>query len=508
MMLTKLTGQKALDLIENQLGRHADGILNALAPLEPQAAVGAWFETLRAIEELINLPGEMDDEVLEQALVGLSLHDANISRRLKFVVHHLGYLYGADFAQRQTKLLLQLSAMQHSFAMHGILSAATGLSTVGHAIGYLQSRRRHLVGLLYVMPEACRGTVPINNMDAMTWILPQAEISGTTITGLLQQRVVSELYDDFTLYLGSHGFTSSHSYTTLDGMFLEAERVPIIDLANDSQPKGLESLPPHRVFSAEELRNDVALIEATFAEFELENTAFAGLAALVRELSHRAKDDYWVTVSPDDLNALADRHSVSTPHRQLLTASSKTFLSALNSYAAFVPVGSHLRTTVTLLSRFLYNFKNVCLYGKRRFQIRSGFIFEQRIKDELTNQGFTVHPIKRIARKEFDVIATRDGVIFNVQCKNNLVDPSWIDLDPARFIRTNRTLERYYERAITKERSRAQLLIDRLGLDRVEPFVITRFPIVTTNPRIVSLPQIREFSAAAKAILDDVTVAR
>lgn len=502
MNLTTLTGQKALDLIEDQLGQHADGILKALAPFEPQAAVGAWLITLRAIEELINLPDEIDDDLLEQALLGLSL-EGKISHRLKFVLHHLGYLYGADFAQRQAKLLMQLSAMQHSFAIHGILPAATGLATVGYAIGYLQSRRRHLVSLLYVLPEACRGTIAMTDLDALTWILPQAEISGTTITGLLQQRAVSELYDNFTLYIYSHGFTASHNYPTLDGMFLEAERAAITDLASKTEPKGLEPPPPDRVFSAVELRNNIALIEAAFAEFEIENTAFAAMAALVRELSYRGKDDFWVHISPNDLNGLANKHGVSIQHRQLLTAPCTTFVSALNNYAAFVRVGSELRGTVTLLSRFLYNFKNVCLYSKRRFQIRSGFIFEQRIKDELTQQGFTVLPIKRIARKEFDVIATRDGVIFNIQCKNNLVDPSWIDLDPARFIRTNRTLERYYERAISKERSREQLLVDHIGLKRVEPFVVTRFPIMTTNPRIVPLAQIREFSATAGTVLDD-----
>lgn len=499
-----LTGPEALDLVKSQLAQHAGGILNALAPFEALASVSAWLETLRAIEELINLPGELDDDVLKRQLLGLSLHGGTTNpRRLKFVLHHLSYLYGIDFAQRQAKLILQLSAMQHSFALQGVLPAATGLATVERAIGYLQSRRRHLVSLLYVMPAACRGAIPMAGRDALTWMLPLAEISGTTITGLLQQRAVCELYDDFALYLEAHGFTASHSYSTLDDMFLEAERVPIIDLASSTQPKALEPLRPDRVFSAAELRNDIALIEAAFAEFELDNTAFAGLAALVREISHRAKDDFWVTMSPAELNGLADRHGVSIPHRELLTASAPTFVSALNSYAAFVRVGNELRGTVTLLSRFLYNFKNVCLYGNRRFQIRSGFLFEERIKDELSQQGFTIQPIKRIDRKEFDVIATRDGVIFNVQCKNNLVDPSWVDLDTARFIRTNRTLERYYERALTKERSRQHLLRNQLGLHRVEPFVITRFPMVTTNPRILPLARIQEFSAIAQTLLTD-----
>ncbi len=503
MKSTTLTGEDAVKLIESQLAQHAGGVLKALARFEADATVRSWFETIRAIEELINLPGEIDDEVLASALFHLNLEPREFKpRRVKFILHYLGYYYGAAFAERQALLLLQLSRMQNSFAMAGHIPAAIGLSTVAHAVGYLQSRRRHLMSLLYIIPQACRGTVRMPHPDALAWMLPQAEMSGTTITGLLQQRAMSELYDDFKLYVEPHGFTSSHHYHTLDEMSLEAERVPIVDVASDAAPVEYEPVPSDRVFSAAELRNDIALMEAAFAEFKLEDTAFVGLASLVRDLSWQMEDDFWVTISAQDLDALADKHGVSHPHRRLLTASSATFVDALNCHAAFVPFEGALRGSVRSLSRFLYNFKNVCLYSKRRFQIRSGFIFEQRIKDELVKQGFVVQPVKRIERKEFDVVATRGGIIFNIQCKNNLIDPSWIDLDPARFIRANRTLERYYERAIVKERSREELLKNHLGMDRVEPFVITRFPIVTGNSRISSLSRIREFATKADAILN------
>jgi hypothetical protein len=499
-----LSGEDALELIETQLEQHSTGVLEFLTRFEPVAAVDAWLETIRAIEELINLPGELDDDVVERALLTLSLLGGVIPPRpLKYVLHKLGYIYGTDFAQRLRRLLLQLSAMQSSFEAHGVLPAAVGLSSVAYALSYLQSLRRHLVSLLYLIPGTSKGSVQMTTIDVLTWLLPQAVMSGATITGLLQQRAMSELYGDFTLTVFPDGFVASHDYSTLDGMFLEAERVPIIDLASQTYPTGIEPLRPDRVFSAAELRNDVAFMEAAFAEFGLDKTMFAGPAAMVRDLSYRAEDDFWVTLSPAEFEALADRHDISVPHRKLLVASSETIVEALNSHAAFVRVGGELRGTVTLLSRFLYNFKNTCLYSNRRFQIRSGFIFEKRVKDELARQGFAVQPIKRIDRKEFDVVATRDGVIFNVQCKNNLVDPSWVDLDPERFIRTNRTLERYYNRAINKERSREHLLKEALALDRVEPFVVTRFPIVTTNPRVLPLGRIGDFAEAADQVLRD-----
>lgn len=46
-------------------------------------------------------------------MFSLNLEIGNFDlRRLKFVLHHLAYHYGAEFAQRQKRLLLQLSAMQ------------------------------------------------------------------------------------------------------------------------------------------------------------------------------------------------------------------------------------------------------------------------------------------------------------------------------------------------------------------------------------------------------------
>lgn len=497
------TGSGARSLIQAQLDQHSHGILSALAPLEPSAAFIAWSETLRAIEELINLPMELDDPVVSRTLLSLSLQGGHTSQRqLKFVLHHLDYLYGAAVCARQRKLFLQLSAMQMSFALHGMSEGAIGLMSVGSAVDYLQSRRRHLLSLCYLIPSSCRGNHKLTLLDALNYMMPQAEISGTTITGLLQNRALADLYTDFTLFLDARGFRVSHSYPTLNDMYLEAERVQISDVAAVAKlDTNLESVPRDKVFSPAELRNNILLLRAAYAEFELDKTAFGGLADVIGELSLRTNDDYWVSVSRETLFALTQKHGVKPIHFDQLIFGGTTFVEAMNSYAPFVQVGDVLQSSVSLLSRFLYNFKNFCLYSKRRFQIRSGFIFEERVKLELSEQGFAIQAIKRIERKEFDVIAVRNGIVFNIQCKNNLVDPTWIDLDPVRFVRTNRVLERYYEKAISKERAREHLLKQHLGLDQIEPFVVTCFPIATDNPRIIPMARIRDFSSLASKLV-------
>jgi hypothetical protein len=54
--------------------------------------------------------------------------------------------------------------------------------------------------------------------------------------------------------------------------------------------------------------------------------------------------------------------------------------------------------------------------------------------------GFDVPDIKRINRKEFDVIAVKNGVIFNLQCKNNWIDLGRLEADRESFVKLNRRL--------------------------------------------------------------------
>lgn len=216
-------------------------------------------------------------------------------------------------------------------------------------------------------------------------------------------------------------------------------------------------------FSAAELRNDIRHLEAAYAEFDLASSDFSQAAIFVRQLSELAKDEYWITVSLARSDAIADECSLSPTLKRAFVHRGATYVANASNFAPFVAISGELRTTVTLLSRFLYYWKNVCLTESGRFQIRSGFIFEQTAAAALARQRFTLTGIKRLNRKEFDVVAVRDGVIFNIQCKNNLVDLSRLEADVAFFVRYNRARVRSYERALRKEAGREALLDHRTG---------------------------------------------
>ena len=107
--------------------------------------------------------------------------------------------------------------------------------------------------------------------------------------------------------------------------------------------------------------------------------------------------------------------------------------------------------------------------------------------------------IKRINRKEFDIVATHGGVIYNFQCKNNWIDLSKVEAERALYVRYNRALTNYYRRALAKEANREHLLKDELDLTRVEHYVISRFPVITADARIINYNQIGKLSTIVDA---------
>jgi hypothetical protein len=180
-----------------------------------------------------------------------------------------------------------------------------------------------------------------------------------------------------------------------------------------------------------------------------------------------------------------------------LVAGAGSYADQTNRHHPFVEIDGQLEGDVVLLSRFLNAFKNLHLASQRRFVIHSGFIFEDMVKRDLAAMGFDVKPIKRVGRREFDVVAVRDGVIFNLQCKNNALDLSQIEAHPRRVAAANRRLLAYYRGALRKERARQGVLQAELGLTKIRHFVISRFPVITTHPAIIP------FNALARLQRDD-----
>jgi hypothetical protein len=335
------------------------------------------------------------------------------------------------------------------------------------------------------------------------------ELQGLSLTALHQNMMLAGFFPDFELVDDGDRLVSSHEFKPLDGLFLEPERASIMDMLeadatiSATRPEGLEPTDPQKLFSAAELRNDIRYLRTAYAEFDLDNTAFGPMAAMVTNMSNLARDDYHIEVKPYRFEKLAAAAGIDADARAALVHSGGDYVANTNVYAPLIALNGSYFTTVTLLSRFMYYWKTKCLNRNHRFRVRSGFIFEHVVKAALLNQGFEVTGIKRINRKEFDVVAVKDAVIFNLQCKNNLVDLTQVERATDTFVRYNRALNRYYDKALKKEEKREDLLKAELGLTEIHHMVISRFTIATTNRRVLPFARIGELEAAVQSAYGD-----
>lgn len=478
-------------------------IVNGLAPYDAVTATLAWFDTLRAIEECINLPtADWDDSEFEERLYNLALPSLlSDPCPLLALRSQLVAKFSETFANRFQNLMMQGAAIGTALSQHRLFELSAGFLSVGTMIGYFQSRRRHFVAMLHTLPSACRGRQIIHPLDTLNVFVPLIDMQALQIVGAQQALLINAARAQLGLPAAP-----DCELAMLDGFFLEPERSRITEMPVTEASLAIlatrEPQPSDRLFSAAELRNDIIATEAAYSEFDLAATEFGSAAAFVRQVSHEfVERDFWVAIPPKELKRLFHEFKLSDRLRTELVRSSADYATNLDSYAPFVLVDGIYRSTVSLLSRFIYFWRSRCLDRSKRYQIRTGFIFEKAVADALERQWFAVQKITRINRHEFDVVTLRDGMIWNVQCKNNMTDLAWIEAEPKRFARYNRNLVLAYERALAKERNREGVLTAHLGNDAVEHMLVSRFPVVTDNSRIVAFSQIDDFATRADAIL-------
>lgn len=499
MTIHRLSGAGAEALLLGQIGQHSGGIKSTLSAFDANSATSAWMEVLRGIEEFINIPKfALDDQGIVRRLLALRLDDMTspigVIQARTMVADELA----PDVVSRFVQTLTMVSAIGHSFRTHG-MEGGEQLRSVAGAVDYFQSRRRQMVALLYCMPGNCTGTRSVSPLNALNVFLPVVEHSCVGLTSLYRYLVMAQIHDDFVLTVGPGMCHGNYFLETLDEMFLEPDRVAITEVSPGRvAPEKLRhrlTLPRGQIFSATELCNDLMAMEASYAEFDLGKTDFGPMAKFIAACCQYVRDDYYIKISSTALRDLMMLCGLSTIARRRLVYSGNSFEEAVNSFAPFITIGRHDVTTVTLLSRFAYSWKSYCLNRIKRFQIRSGFIFEDEVKKELARQDFIIPIVKRIEGQEFDVIATKGNVIYNIQCKNNLVDLTRMEQNPKLFARYNRRLDSYYAKALCKEEGRENLLMTRLGFGTVKHVVLSKFPLATKNPRVMAFREISQFGS-------------
>lgn len=494
----ELTGKELQNILQTELGKHEKGIIDYLQPFEPKGTFNNWIQIIRSIDEMINIIFfEIENGSDYDYLTSISLDFSTFEgvEVMSGITNILTKRFNKNTAERFVKLTLMTVAISHAFKIntqddygHGL-----NLNTIGEAAIYYQSRRGHLMTFLYLIPTYCKGSKTLQTIECLNYFLPQLEHSLVGITTINQQLLLSEVFNDYRISVNNGKMRGNYQFNDLERIFLEPERVSIIDQHEhrgyDLNNKCLNKIDRKKVLSIQELKCFIEMIESAYSVYGIKETIYSEYKTVILDILNIQKSDYHISITTKDLRKIlkrANKNSQSTIRESLIFNKANNFYHASTARSPFIKVRGNYVSTVILINGFMNEIKNLSLKNNKRYQINSGFIFEDMVKKILVENGFFVTDITRINRKEFDVVTVRDNEIYNFQCKNSFLDLKLLYTEKKQLIKYNRRLIAYYKRALKKEKDRESLVKNKLEINEIHHFVVSRFPVISNNDSIIN----------------------
>jgi hypothetical protein len=487
----KIKGEELDKLFSESIKYHEGIFIKTIAEYEPIELYSHWRTLIRSIDEIINIAGELKTQVESDKFLSLDfdfLNPINLPR-FKDVIDILNKSFENNVAERFSQIALMSSAINKSYQSQGIFNLQGGnlnLSTTINSIAYFQSRRLYYVTTLLLIPQVANGSKKITYLDLLNYLQYPIDSCMVGITTSYYSLLLNQCLTDYEMDSDGTIAKGNFDFSHLEGFFMEPERLSLIDqmeLRPDIIiPKKMLPKSDNKVFSFSEVANAMSLFEGAFDKYKIDsNTQFKELNMLFYDISIFVSEDFNIIIDE------ASFSEISLKYKSLvLTIETTDYFIALNSFAPFQKLGKYYFSTVVLLTRFVYRTLSTSLLKNKTFQIHSGFIFEDKVAKILAEYGFALTNITRINHKEFDLITIKDNKVYNFQCKNNFLDISRVDYNYKKIGKLNRLLCRYYKKALIKEVQRESLVIKQTGINNIEHFVISRYPVITRNEKIIN----------------------
>ncbi len=496
----EIIGEEVETFLLNEKTNHENEVYDLLSRFNSFDLFFKLHRLIHTIEEFINifkfgLDKNSDfDEFLMQ-----NISMANIAFNLQFETTWdiIEKRYGKNTKERLVKLVVLSTAQKESFKICGLnLGDGIHLNTIEGIINYYQSRRRYFTSLLYLLPSIKSGTYKLDENEVLNELSAIVELQSIPLTNIYQNLIKRQIFNDFKIIIDGNIYYSNYQYNALDEMYMEPERISIVEQWAHREKQidipELIKLDKSKIFSVNELKNSILLIASSYSLYELTNSKWNIYKEIILKLLEFIKEDYFISIKINQFdNIVKDiaRERFVEIFNNLIS-SSKSYSECVDSYHPFIKFEARYYSNANLLMRFLYYYKNIVLNKNKKFQIHSGFVFEDQIKEKLSKYGFLITDIKRINKKEFDVVTVKNNIIYNFQCKNSFIDISLINKNQKMFIRHNKRFVNYFKKALIKEEKRETLLTNKLDIDNIKHFVISRFPIICDDKRIISFSSI------------------
>lgn len=443
---------------------------------------------IRSIDELINLSLELDENILSDLEnIIIDLRNKSSLNKLSNVISKIDKIYGKEPAKRIYTLIVMLN--RYSIENKSIIFSS--LSSFNTIWAILQSTRKYFIVILKLLPRLCKGKIKFNFDETINILLPIFEDYLVPATTQYYNLLMYHSLDDFKIT--SNGFVDIPNYdlSLMEKYYLEPEQGSIMDVIEfrnsnliNYQPNSKEN----KIIYYQELFNDLELIKSCYNKYTKKGFSFFDpYEILLNFCANYLIEDYHLIIKEEKINELIKQISIKSIFEPLLESNTKYFI-MLDSVSPFFKIGEDYYSNIMLLKRFIYCNTIERLSKEKSFQINSGFIFEDKLKDILNTHGFIVqNNTKRIQRKEFDLVTVKNNKIYNFQCKNNLFLIHKSNFSSIEKIsKTNKYLVKYYRKSLLKEKSRENLLINKLGIQQIEHFVVSRFPVVCRDSNIIS----------------------
>ena len=357
--------------------------------------------------------------------------------------------------------------------------------TIGEAIEYMQSRRHHYYTLLKLIPIYSKGKKLIELTDVMNEFQYYVDICMVGITTAYQRITQLRCINGIRGLVTHAGIEFNEEFCPLEDFFCNPIRLSLLDIIQFTDySKAIVQPRQNKIYSIVELIEAIRYEGELFSDYGLNNQRhYKMLLKLLDDIIPYFTNEYFIDIEENEFIKIQKKYT-----NLCLSKECGNYEEISGSLVPFVKCGSCYYSNNYAVMRFIENEIYSILYKIRRYQIKSGFIFEEKVTKVLEKYGFKRdRSVKRIRRKEFDVVCVKDDCIYNFQCKNNFLNIK--DFGPTHIsmlCKTNKKLESLYEKALLKEEKRESLLMRKIGISKIKHFVVSRFPIFSNNPRIIN----------------------
>lgn len=491
-------GGEAKAILEAVLKENIEEFSELLKPYNKSNLIDNWKLLLQTIDEFINIPFEFDNEQDSERFLSTRLDVENERGQMLLLISLRNWLeekFERKIAERAFKMCLMIYAIRKAFLLEGSIDLKKNdfsLDTIGFALEYLQARRIFFQSFLISINCFAEGEKEISYLDSLNFFLYHIETLYGGATHSYYNLLLVECLDNHSIEVTEKGIHAENSFRTLESFYLEPQKIGLVeqtDLRSELMGRREQKeIDLHqKVFSKEEFRSSLVIYYNAFEKYLRDNSRFRAFEKLIQNIFNEFQGDYSMVVNKTTFERLIEGFN------DIELVIKDCFVPyTINSISPFIKLGENYYTNYSRLMRFISNYIYSLLFKSRSFQVDSGFIFEDQVRKVLESNGVTVTDIRRINRKEFDVVAVNGKEILNFQCKNNFFDISSLHIDYKKITRANNTLIRYYEKALEKEEGREKLLTEELNKDAIRHFVVSRYPVITENDRIINFVDFEE----------------